>query len=147
MSGYFEKSILKSNHLLSELAFEMGDKGDVHRAGRVFRSVLHTLRDCLSPEESLQFIASLPLVIKGMYVDGWTLNRHDRIHNGEEFMLAVLRFNGMRDFQDEEDAVQAVSTVFKVLLRYVPGGEINDVIAGLPTKLKEFVVDMISDMS
>ncbi|MEK1852541.1 MAG: DUF2267 domain-containing protein, partial [Phyllobacterium sp.] len=45
--------------------------GDKARAYRLLRAVLHTMRDFLSIEEVADMSAQLPIVIRGVFFDGW----------------------------------------------------------------------------
>jgi uncharacterized protein (DUF2267 family) len=146
MSGYYDNYAAKSNQLLHELAFELGNEYDTPRAARVLRSTLHTFRNCLSTEESLQFIAQLPLIIKGVYVDGWKINRRERIRTWEEFMQDIVDADGMpaeHDFVDTATSVKAVAAVFKVLRRYVSEGEMSDILDQLPQKIRQFLIVLL----
>lgn len=148
MTGYYNNHATKGNQLLHDLAAELGDKKDIPRAARVLRSTLHTLRNYLSTEESLQFISQLPLIIKGVYVDGWTLCEKERANTWEEFKLDVLHQDGLpadHDFGNLILANQAIAAVFKVLLRYVSGGELSDILHELPHKLRLPLIALLAD--
>ncbi|MRG45319.1 DUF2267 domain-containing protein [Chitinophaga sp. SYP-B3965] len=148
MSGYYDNHAIKGNQLLKELAIELGDGTDISRAARVLRSTLHTLRNYLSTEESLQFISQLPLMIKGVYVDGWTLCEKETASTWEEFKLDVLHLDGLpaeHDFGNMITANQPIAAVFKVLLRYVSGGEMSDILHELPHKLRMSIISLIAN--
>ncbi|MBL7849842.1 MAG: DUF2267 domain-containing protein, partial [Cyclobacteriaceae bacterium] len=70
----FEKYAMKGNEFMNILARRLGDENNRDRAGRVLRHVFAVLRNHISPEESLQLLSQLPVAIKGVYVDGWTLS-------------------------------------------------------------------------
>ncbi len=42
-----------------------------HRAYRLLRSVLHAIRDHLSADEAAQLAAQMPVLIRGVFYDGW----------------------------------------------------------------------------
>jgi uncharacterized protein (DUF2267 family) len=54
-------------------------------AYQALRGTLHALRDRLPKEEAVQLAAQLPLLIKGMYYDGWTLRDKPEKFEKEEF--------------------------------------------------------------
>jgi uncharacterized protein (DUF2267 family) len=147
MSGYYDNHAVKGNQLLQELATELGDDMDIPRAARVLRSTLHTLRNYLSTAESLHFISQLPLMIKGVYVDGWTLCEKEKANTWEEFKLDVLHLDGLpadHDFGNIITANQAIAAVFKVLLRYVSGGEMSNILHELPHKLRLSLIALMA---
>ena len=120
------------------MAEELENRDDVNRAFRVTRNVLHTVRDVLTPEESLHLIAQLPMIIKGIYVDGWSVGKVDRIRYMEEF-LDDLRSKSDRpevDFGNDDKAVHVVQCVLDVLQRHITVGEAQDVMGQFPDKLR-----------
>jgi uncharacterized protein (DUF2267 family) len=139
----FEKHAAAANGFLQELAVELGDPVDRGRAGRILRVVLHTLRDRLVPQESLDLVAQLPFFVKAIYVDGWKLSRSpDRsLRTVEDFveeMMVRTPRTAPFDFPDDEQAERAARAVFRVLKKHVSRGEAVDVEAELPRELKEF---------
>jgi len=148
MSGYFDHYSAKGNHLLSELAAELGEPDNIPRAARVLRCTLHTLRRCLSIEESLHFISQLPLIIKGVYVDGWKVSHKERIKTWDEFLLDLFDADGApagSDFEDRESAAIAVAAVLRVLMAHVSAGEMSDIIAQLPAQLKSALLALMTN--
>ena len=60
--------------VLQEWLKELRDKGELADEGAaysVLRSVLHQLRDRLTPEEAVDLGAQLPLIVRGLYFEGW----------------------------------------------------------------------------
>ena len=66
----FDETVHLSNLWLNELmaAVEWDDKP---RAYRLLRTTLHALRDRLSAHEAVELDAQLPMLIRGLYYDGW----------------------------------------------------------------------------
>ena len=138
----FEKYVQNSNIFLRDLAQELGDPEDRARAGRVLRSVLRAFRNRLTHEESMHLLAQLPMCIKALYVDGWKLSRSpQKIKHVDEFIKEVMKQDARRaqkDFENEEDAAEAIRAVFRVIKRHVSDGEAQDIEAELPRQLKAF---------
>ena len=135
----FERFAPDANRFVNEVAAELNGPPEEGFAYRITRSVLHTVREVLSPEESCHLMAQLPFMLKAVYVDGWKIGPKRRIHSMQEF-LACLRDNSARpgvDFGNDEEAVQKVQRVLAVLQRQVSTGEIADVIDQFPGELKE----------
>ncbi|MFT5735990.1 MAG: hypothetical protein ACI9SG_000323 [Maribacter sp.] len=53
----------------------MNMRNDPDKAGRIFTAIMHALRDIIPPEESLQFIAQLPIFLEGIFVNGWSMKK------------------------------------------------------------------------
>jgi uncharacterized protein (DUF2267 family) len=148
MPGYLDHYSAKGNHLLMKLAVELGEEDNIPRAARVLRSTLHALRRCLSIEASFHFIAQLPLIIKGIYVDGWKISHQERIKTWEEFSLEVLDTAGGAggdDFSDNREIFIAVGAVLRVLMYYIPEDEMTDIIAQLPAQLKTALLELLTN--
>ena len=100
------------------------------------RSVLHALRDRLPPDEAVELAAQLPLLIKGVYFDGWNPSATPvRIRSAEEFFARVLG-----PFQRgllHADVERITRSVFKLLAERVSPGEIRDVRGALPAELAQ----------
>lgn len=132
----------KANDFIREVAFELGDLDDEPRAWRVTGAVFHTLRERLPVEESFDLLSQLPLLLKGVYVDGWNPSRkHEPIRTLAEFIERVKqkeRFLAPHDLGDGEEAKKAVAAVFRTLKRRVSKGEANDIQSSLPEHLREF---------
>ncbi len=128
-----EHAVHTTNAWLEELAVELGLE-DRRQAYHVFRAVLHALRDRLTVEEAVDLAAQLPMLIRGLYYEGWTpKNKPIKERKREEFLehiAAVLRDSP--GVYPEEVAWG----VFKVLERHVSAGEIGDVKAILPAEIR-----------
>src|SRR5271165_4064541 len=66
-----ESSIHTTNIWLRELMEELG-WNDRHQAYRALAAVLHALRDRLTVVEAADLGAQLPMLIRGLYYEGWT---------------------------------------------------------------------------
>lgn len=147
MAGYFDHYSAKGNQLLSELAAGLGEPENIQRAANVLRCTLHTLRRCLSTEESLHFVSQLPLIIKGMYVDGWKISHRERIRTWDEFLLDLYDAAGTPgcgDFDNRQNAAIAVAAVFRVLMTHISAGEMSDVMAQLPAHLRNALLALMT---
>jgi uncharacterized protein (DUF2267 family) len=85
----------------------------------------------------------LPLVLKGIYVDGWEIEEPlqdtDSIDN---FLNEVKNFGDEGsefDFADDEEAMEKIKIVFIALRRYVSEYELNQVRDELPREIAEMV--------
>jgi uncharacterized protein (DUF2267 family) len=65
----FDQTLQKTNIWLKDIMGQVGP--DRQRAYHALRAVLHTLRDRLTVEEAAHLSAQLPLLIRGIYFEGW----------------------------------------------------------------------------
>ncbi|GAA0893657.1 DUF2267 domain-containing protein [Fulvivirga kasyanovii] len=135
----FIKHAEKGNHILNEVASELGFPGNKELAGRMLRAVLHTLRARLTIQESFQLMAQLPLVLKGLYVEGWKYQEKPfRIKHIGEFVTHVIREDypaGHHDITTVKDGENAIMGVLKVLRSHITEGEVQSILASIPREL------------
>lgn len=139
----FNQYAQDGNTFINDLARELGYPEDRSRAAHIFRAVLHTLRDLLPIKENLQLLSQFPMFLKGLYVDGWTGERLEHVHNMDQFIERVRKdmTTGSRPamIDDEELLNRSVPVVFIVLRKYLSLGELADIKAVLPGELKQMV--------
>jgi uncharacterized protein (DUF2267 family) len=100
----------------------------------VLRAVLHQLRDRLTPEEAVDLAAQLPLIVRGVYFEGWRPRQTpEKVRTKEEFLSEVA----MKLRPHPIAAEPAVRDVFALLAHHCDPGEIADVIAQFPAELKD----------
>jgi len=128
-----DTSVQKTNIWLKDL-MERLETADRHRAYMALKVTLHALRDRLSIEEAAQLGAQLPMIVRGLYYEGWRPGgKPDRASSWETFMKPVY----LAVCQDGSwTPEEVVSSVFDVLSRHVSGGEIDDVINQLPRDIR-----------
>ncbi len=113
-----------------------GETGwDAQHALGALRAVLHVLRDRLSNEEAADLAAQLPILVRGLYYEGWRPAVHPlKYRHKEDFLQRVAEhFPGL----DEIDYEPAVRAVFRTLARHVTAGEIQHVIHQLPADVQD----------
>lgn len=115
---------------------DLGDDRD--RAYHLSRAVLHALRDRLPVEEANDLAAQLPLVLKGVFFDGYKpAGKPDKFKTKEDFIERVKSgFVGIGD----EEAEEATDAVLTVLQAAISEGEIGDVIGNMPKNLKDLFI-------
>ena len=110
-----------------------GDLADEATAYSVLRAVLHQLRDRLTPDEAVDFAAQLPLIVRGVYFEGWQPRQTpEKLRTKQEFLDGVATKLRPHPIAAES----AVRDVFSLLAHHCDLGEIADIIAQLPTELK-----------
>lgn len=141
----FDTYAARGNELLGMLSEEL--EVTTTKALRILRCVLHVIRDHLSTAESLQLIAQLPIIVKGIYVEQWnTQTKKQRLHSLTEFLNEIRDYDDKLaeyDFGTAAATEKIVKAVFKTLHFYISDGEFEDLIAALPVPLKKFISDSI----
>ncbi len=130
----FDATLQKTHLWLNEIMTELACEGDRKAAYVALRSVLHALRDHLSIEEATHLGAQLPMLIRGIYYEGWTLTGKPVKERQKAEFLAHIR----HAFNDSEtiNVENVARAVFRVLASHVTAGEIADVKHMLPAALR-----------
>ena len=128
-----DRSVQKTNEWLESIRQQMGavDRRDAYHA---LRAVLHALRDRLPLKEVVQLAAQLPLLVRGIYYEGWTAaDAPYPARTRDEFLGSVYVHAGGTNL----DTAVAVRAVLKVLAERVSPGEIEDVLGSLPPAIRD----------
>lgn len=133
----FESSLDKTNLILKDI--EQAYNWPPERRNQSYaalRTVLHLLRDRLPMEESVEFAAQLPLVLRGVYFDGWEPSNVPIKLSREDFLFEVRR-NFRYDLDGGPE--QVVRVVLDALRRHVTEGEWNDVKSNMPQDIGHLI--------
>jgi uncharacterized protein (DUF2267 family) len=126
-------AIQQTQEWLKELR-DNGDLVDEAHAYAVLRAVLHQLRDRLSVGEATDLGAQLPLIVRGVYYEGWRPSQTpEKIRTKEKFLEQLAARLHPHPVAPEA----AARDVFALLAHHCDPGEIADVIDQLPLELKE----------
>lgn len=110
-----------------------GDLTDEAAAYSTLRAVLHQLRDRLTPDEAVNLAAQLPLIVRGIYFEGWQPRQTpEKVRSKQDFLDGIAAKLKPHPI----DAEAAARDVFALLAHHCDHGEIADVIAQLPMELK-----------
>lgn len=116
---------------------ELRDNGGLAseaEAYSVLRAVLHQLRDRLTLGEAVDLGQQFPLIVRGIYYEGWRPSHApEKIRSKQKFLDQVT----MRLLPHQIPPEPAVRDVFAMLAHHCDPGEISDVIGQLPADLKE----------
>ena len=129
----FDETLHATNAWLHEITSRMG--WDEREKGyRLLRLCLHVIRDRLPVGEAAHLSAQLPLLLRGVFFEGWrpsTVPVH--VHTVEEFLAPIRKgFASERRF----DAEAAFREVVDVMRMHVSAGEMEDVRRVMPDELK-----------
>ncbi len=130
----FDHTIQITNIWLKELMEKLGTE-DRHRAYLALRSVLHALRDRLTVDEAAHLGAQLPMLVRGIYFEGYhPAGKPSKERHKEEF-LAHIREQFRKDPEVDPEAI--ARAVFALLEEKITTGEIADVRNSMPKELRE----------
>lgn len=134
MIHVFERTTHEAHEWVNDLAGRTGWTNE-REVLRLLRIVLCKIRDHLSANEMAQFSAQLPIILRGMFFEGWQpRNTPVRERHASELIAAVdERVGDVLDYQGVTD----IKAVFNVINAHVSRGEVEDVRACLPQELRD----------
>lgn len=135
----FDTTIEKTNSILKEIERQMGWEERRNQAYLALRTSLHALRDRLPLLEAVHLSAQLPLLLKGVYFDGWNPAEVPIKMNREEFVQRVAR-----EFQfDVEGGVEEmIRTTLGVVFNHIDPSESDKILNELPKDIAMLFINI-----
>jgi uncharacterized protein (DUF2267 family) len=129
----FSNTLQKTHLWIKEVLGELGWE-DEHKAYLALKATLHAMRDRLTADEAVHLGAQLPMLMRGMYYEGWSpAGKPLKERRKTAFLSEVQEY-----FRAGElDTEPIVRGVLSVLSKHVTAGEIDDVKRMLPPELRE----------
>ena len=128
-----ESSVDKTNLILKDIEQAYGwPKAQRNQSYAALRTVLHLLRDRMPVQESVEFSAQLPLLVRGIYFEGWQPENVPIKLNRDDFLYEVRQ--GF-PYDVEGGPQRVVQVVLDTLRRHITQGEWDDVRDTMPDDL------------
>jgi uncharacterized protein (DUF2267 family) len=129
----FDRTLQETNTWLNDISTAMGDpRRSV--AYHALRGTLFALRDRLPPAEVFDLSAQLPMLLRGLFFEGYRpQGKPDKFHR-DVFFERVQKELQRAGGANVETAVRAV---FQVLEQHVDTGEVEDIRTALPADLRD----------
>ena len=129
----FDETVHTTNTWLHEITARLG-WDDRQRGYRLLRLSLHAIRDKLPVTEAAHVSAQLPLLIRGIFFEGWQPARTpSKSRSIPEFLAGVS--DGFSD-DDDFEAESAFREVISVMKMHISEGEMEDVRRSMPEEIK-----------
>jgi uncharacterized protein (DUF2267 family) len=133
----FDVTIEKTNKVLKDIEESYGWPRDRRQQSYdALRAVLHALRDRLVVTEAADMAAQLPMLIRGLFYEGWKPAKVPVKMSREEFLGRVRR---EFPFEVAGGPGLLLERVVQAIRRYVTEGEWQDIRSGLPRDLAEML--------
>jgi uncharacterized protein (DUF2267 family) len=132
--GVFDHATQKADLWIKDVMGELGTN-DPHEAYHALSASLQALRDRLSVDEAAQLAAQLPLLVRGLFYEGWhpaSTPVHRR--RPDEILALVDQKAGDGHGVDPE---RALAATLETLRRHVSSGAVASLAHVLPRSLAE----------
>jgi uncharacterized protein (DUF2267 family) len=130
-----ERTVQKTNLWLNEICEGLHVE-DERLAYHALRGVLHAIRDRLSVESAAAFGAQLPLLVRGIYYEGWHAHGKPVHARTAEAFLELVGNNLAQDAELRLEPRQAVDAVFGTLRAHADPGAVEKFYNGLPADIQ-----------
>ena len=145
----FDKYAQEGNEFLHELASELGHPEELEKTMIILKSTLHVLRDRITAAEAFDFMAQLPLVLKGVFVEHWKLREPDDYQSVEEFKTKIENeqsLHGETEFDWSMSTDNIAATVIRVLNdKYLSDGQLDHILKNLPKEIAEYLQEAVNN--
>lgn len=130
----FESTVHITNHWLNEIMHRL-NWDNPHKAYQALRAVLHALRDRLPVNHAAALGAQLPMLVRGIYYEGWVPGRTPVKERKQADFLYHIRVA----FHDAPtlDAEEVTRIVLHVLGSHISKGEVECIKLTLPHEIRE----------
>ena len=132
--GVLDTTLQKTHEWLRDIKEELGFDND-HAAYAALRATLHGLRDQLATDHVARFGAQLPMLVRGIYYEGWDPPSPAAGGRERPDFLESLRHE-LRDHPELRDTERAARIVFSVIAMHVAPGEVRKISHALPRELR-----------
>ncbi len=129
----FDSTVQQTNLWLKEI-MERIETDDRHLAYQALRATLHTIRDRVAAETAVHLGAQLPMLIRGLYYDGWQITATPKRTRHLADFIGEIEQEARRDFGPDRE--QIVKAVFDVIADRIDPGEVDKLIKAFPEELK-----------
>src|SRR5206468_1156534 len=120
----FDSTVQTTNHWLNEIMERM-NWDEPQKAYHALRAVLHALRDRLPVNHAAALGAQLPMLVRGIYYEGWNPKRAPL----KERKKADFVYHTREAFRDSPliDAEEVTRAVLHVIAKHISKGEVESV--------------------
>jgi len=129
----FDTTLQKTDYWLKEL-MRLLDWDGKQKAYLALRAALHALRNRPTTDEVAQLAAQFPMLVRGLYYEGWDPTGKPVKARHEETFLDRIRDAFRDDYSVDPERV--ARAVFTLLATQISAGEIEDVQLMLPAALR-----------
>lgn len=141
-AALFQGSLQATDEWLSELMHELGWT-DRRKAYHGLRATLHALRDQVVVDECAQLSAQLPLLLRGVYWEGWNPTCGSWQQARPEDFLTSIHAAFKHDSEIDPEVV--ARAVFKVMTSHISAGEMDDIRGVVPKAVRQLMTPPLLD--
>lgn len=139
----FENSLKKTYEWIDDMQTELSWEADRQDAYHALRAGMHFVRDRLMPEEAAHLSAQLPMLVRGLYYEGW--NPTDKPLEIDNYDEITTYLDSVIDTDLPADPTLVLRAMFKVLHKHISMGQLEHIQSMLPATMRVFWPNIVSD--
>lgn len=129
-ASVLETSLQRTHEWLKEIAGELGFDNE-RAAYAALRATLHAVRDRLPTELVAHFGAEMPMLVRGIYYDGWHPSAA-RVKAAHEQDFRESMRHELAAHEELQNVERVAGAVIRVIERRIAAGQLADVVQALP---------------
>lgn len=138
----FDKFAKDAHHYIKKLATELGHPEEKDRTLILWRAVMHTIRDRIHIGESLQVIDPLPMIFKGVYIEGLKYSEkppldYDSLEQMKNLVKKHQNMYGEEDFPWSKPTEELIAITLNSLKEFISENQLSHIIDQMPGEIKE----------
>ena len=130
-----DTTVQKTYGWLHELETELGAHSRAE-AYDILRGFLHTLRDRLTVDQAAHLGAQLPMLVRGLFYEGWQPSQVPKKMKADEFLEAFAQGSGHPADSAGRPVLQAAA---RVVSGHLEPGEWLNVLSALPHDVRDLL--------
>lgn len=138
----FDKTVQETNLWLKDLMLRL-DTEDRHRAYAFLRATLHALRDRIGPANATHLGAQLPMLLRGLYYEGWRMSGTPTKERHEAQFIAHVQ--EMLPNEDEAETKRGICATLDLLSSRIDHGEAIKLVLMFPLEMRDLWPRTIRD--
>lgn len=144
----FDKFAQEAHHYLNELAEQLGHPDEESRVLKIWRSVMHSIRDRIHLGEAFQVIDPLPMIFKGIFVENWKFSEkppldYQSLEQMKEEVKKRQAGLGEQDFPWSKSTEEIIAITLHSLSRFLGEEQLQHLTGQLPGEIKEYLTAQV----
>lgn len=137
----FKSTLQKSDEWIKDMQAALPVAASEQDAYHALRAGLHCLRDRLPTNESVHLSAQMPMLIRGLYFEGWQPSETPMLMDNLDEISSYLTNAIHRDISS--DPMVIMKALFSVLHKHISEGELSHIQSMLPAETRVFWPNLV----
>ena len=144
----FETFSQDAHEYINDLAQELGHPQEKSRVLKIWRAVMHTVRDRIHFGESLQVIDPLNTILKGIYVENWKFSEkppldYQTLEEMKDEVKKLQKYYGEDDFPWEKSTEEIIAITLNSLQKFMDESQLDHIFGQMPKEIKTYLTEKV----